>query len=98
MSHKIKRFATIKDSEHVMKIMKTIPMKKVQNFLPPPIDNDFTGNLLLSAAINQSQGGEIALSQDTTLFPFIQWENLYKKFKKFYENRSVYIKHIVFFY
>ncbi len=49
--------------------------------LPPPlIDNDFTGNLLLSAAINQSQGGEIALSQDTTLFPFIQWENLYKKF------------------
>ncbi len=39
---------------------------------PTPIDNDFTGNLLLSAAINQSQGGEIALSGDTALFPFIQ--------------------------
>jgi hypothetical protein len=36
--------------------MKKIHKIKVQNFLPPPplIDNDFTGNLLLSAAINQS--------------------------------------------
>jgi len=69
-----------------MKIMKTIPKIKVENFSPPPtpIDNDFTGNLLLSAAINQSQGGEIALSQDTTLLPFIQWENLCKKSSIFY--------------
>ncbi len=62
--------------------MITIPKIKVENFLPPlpPIDNDFTGNLLLSAAINQSQGGEIAPSQDTAPFPFIQWEDLCKKF------------------